>query len=110
MNGRPGQVAAPALPSATVAQGLSLRRGRRPRRRTPLPDVAISTPRPTRAVRSSVCLWCIDNLTLAVCAVVVSPFGLTGWLVPWANKRFDFAVLPHTPQTNGTIGRKSHES
>ena len=47
-------------------------------------------------------MWCMDNLTLAVRAVVVSPFGLTGWLVLWANRCFDFAVLPHTPQANGT--------
>ena len=50
----------------------------------------------------SVCLWCMDNPTLVVRAVAVSPFGTTGWLVQWANKCLNLAVLPHTPQANGT--------
>ena len=65
-------------------------------------DVGISGTSGTNSRRGSVCLWCMDNLTLAVRAVTISPFAPTGWLVQWANKCLKFLVLPCTPQANGT--------
>ena len=44
----------------------------------------------------------MDNPTLVVRAVAISPFGPTGWLVLWTNKCLNLLVLPYTPQANGT--------